>query len=151
MSKALELIRLLIKGANEYEKETGNKNPTVYLSRNNLLVIEKSLNRLESIDNAEPSEALELVGYLQDHHLNAIPYYDWLNDIEKYILKAQKEHKALEILKKLFRNPDGYSMLALVNCEYPDTSFRIESTDDSWIHTKISKEEFDILKEVLGE
>ena len=90
-----------------------------------------------------------MVGYLKDHHLNAIPYYDWLNDIEKYILKAQKEHKALEILKKLFRNPDGYSMLALVNCEYPDTSFRIESTDDSWIHTEISKEEFDILKEVL--
>ena len=59
MSKELELIRLLIKGANEYEKETGNKNPTVYLSRNNLLVIEQALHRLESIDNANPSEALE--------------------------------------------------------------------------------------------
>ena len=43
MSKALELIRTLIDGANEYEKKTGNKNPTVYLSKNNLLVIEKSL------------------------------------------------------------------------------------------------------------
>ena len=43
MSKELDLVRLLINGANEYEKETGNKNPTVYLSRNNLLVIEKAL------------------------------------------------------------------------------------------------------------
>jgi len=87
---------------------------------------------------------------------------DNIAEVEKALLKAQeqkkyldelklveKKLKALEILKKLFRNPDGYSMLALVNCEYPDTSFRIESTDDSWIHTEISKEEFDILKEVL--
>ena len=58
MSKELELIRTLIDGANEYEKKTGNTNPTVYLSRNNLLVIEQAL------------------------------------------LKAQKEHKALEILKR---------------------------------------------------
>ena len=43
MSKALELIRTLIDGANEYEKKTGNTNPTVYLSRNNLLVIEQAL------------------------------------------------------------------------------------------------------------
>ena len=39
MSKALELIRVLIDGANEYEKKTGDTNPTVYLSKNNLLVI----------------------------------------------------------------------------------------------------------------
>lgn len=43
MSKELELIRTLIDGANEYEKKTGNTNPTVYLSRNNLLVIEQAL------------------------------------------------------------------------------------------------------------
>ena len=43
MSKALELIRTLIDGANEYEKKTGNTNPTVYLSKNNLLVIEQAL------------------------------------------------------------------------------------------------------------
>ncbi len=64
MSKALELIRTLIDGANEYEKKTGNTNPTVYLSRNNLLVIEQALQRLESIDNAEPSEALECLDKL---------------------------------------------------------------------------------------
>ena len=43
MSKALELIRTLIDGANEYEKKTGNTNPTVYLSKNNLLIIEQAL------------------------------------------------------------------------------------------------------------
>ena len=187
MSKTLELIRTLIDGANEYEKKTGNTNPTVYLSKNNLLIIEKALQRLESIDNAEPSEALECLEKLKGMEISSMPFSDEygtqevdLNDIRKVgsqlntdfreytatikqaLLKAQepkkyldelklveKKLKAFEILKKLFRNPDGYSMLALVNCEYPDTSFRIESTDDSWIHTEISKEEFDILKEVL--
>ena len=60
MSKELELIRTLIDGANEYEKKTGNTNPTVYLSRNNLLVIEQAL------------------------------------------IKAEKEHRAFEIIKKNF-------------------------------------------------
>jgi len=78
MSKELELIRLLIKGANEYEKETGNKNPTVYLSRNNLLVIEQALKRLESIDNAEPSEALEEL-------IDMIEYFTRLDYVEPIV------------------------------------------------------------------
>jgi len=94
MSKALELIRLLIKGANEYEKETGNKNPTVYLSRNNLLVIEKSLHRLESIDNAEPSEALECLEELRSN-LGVI-YNNTLDNIEQALLKAETPKKYLK-------------------------------------------------------
>ena len=61
----------------------------------------------------------------------------------------EKELMAFQILKKLFHNPDGCSMLALVDWEYPDIAFRIESTDDSWIHTDISKEDFELLKECL--
>jgi len=108
MSKELELIRLLINGANEYEKETGNKNPTVYLSRNNLLVIEQSLQRLESIDNAEPSEALEClediyrngvfiskVSFREQHPTNISPETNksisvQCNTIKQSLLKAQE-------------------------------------------------------------
>ena len=54
MSKALELIRTLIDGANEYEKKTGNTNPTVYLSKNNLLIIEKALLKVQ-----EPKQYLK--------------------------------------------------------------------------------------------
>lgn len=75
--------------------------------------------------------------------------YDFYENELQTLESIEKSLKALEVLKKLFRNPDGCSMLALVDWEYPDTSFRIESTDDSWIHTEISKEEFDLLKEVL--
>ena len=71
MSKALELIRTLIDGANEYEKKTGNKNPTVYLSKNNLLVIEKALLKAQ-----EPKQ-----------------YVDELKLVEKKL-------KALEIIKE---------------------------------------------------
>ena len=94
MSKELELIRLLIKGANEYEKETGNKNPTVYLSRNNLLVIEQALNRLESIDNAEPSEALECLEELRSN-LGVI-YNNTLATIKQALLKSQEQKQYLK-------------------------------------------------------
>ena len=90
MSKTLELIRTLIDGANEYEKKTGNTNPTVYLSKNNLLIIEKALQRLESIDNAEPSEALECLEKLKGMEISSMPFSDEygtqevdLNDIRK--------------------------------------------------------------------
>ena len=59
MSKALELIRTLIDGANEYEKKTGNTNPTVYLSRNNLLVIEQAL--LKAQEQKQYVDELKLV------------------------------------------------------------------------------------------
>ncbi len=67
-------------------------------------VVEQELQRLESIENAKPSVALELVGCLKDHHLNAIPYYDWLNDIEKYILKAKEQEELFDYLIKFIKN-----------------------------------------------
>ena len=88
MSKELELIRLLIKGANEYEKETGNKNPTVYLSRNNLLVIEQALKRLEAIDNANPSEAWKIVYNNFDYLISDVGIE---NDDVNICLKTIKE------------------------------------------------------------
>lgn len=57
----------MINGANEYEKKTGDKNPPVYFSKDNLLIIEQALQRLEAIDNSNPSEALievdKILGY----------------------------------------------------------------------------------------
>lgn len=45
----LEIVSVMINGANKYEKETGVKNPPVYFSKSNLLVIEKELKALEII------------------------------------------------------------------------------------------------------
>lgn len=82
----------------DYDKDTFIKKTYEYLHNYNVdfrnkLKLEQALHRLEHIENANPSKALELVGYLKDYHLNAIPYYDWLNEIEKYILKAQEQEK----------------------------------------------------------
>ena len=79
MSKALELIRTLIDGANEYEKKTGNTNPTVYLSKNNLLIIQRALKRLESIDNANPSEALECL----EKVYSRLPQWDLSRNVDQ--------------------------------------------------------------------
>ena len=103
-------------------------------------VIEQALQRLESIDNANPSTALELVGYLKDYHLNAIPYYDWLNDIEKYILKAQKEHKALEIIKGKEVNMQVFNQ-----CEDAETYNKVYIKQKD---RQLTGEEFETLKEV---
>ncbi len=104
-------------------------------------LVDNALERLEQIDNADPSVALELVGYLQDHHLNAIPYYDWLNDIEKYILKAQKEHKALEVIKEII-DFDLTEIGGRKVCIY-------SGNDGDDVVKMVSEERFNILKEVL--
>ena len=76
MSKELELIRTLIDGANEYEKKTGNTNPTVYLSKNNLLVIEKALLKAQEPKHYLKWEDLEFKKKQQvmDVLLNGKPY-----------------------------------------------------------------------------
>lgn len=101
MNKALEMVRTMINGANEYEKKTGDKNPPVYFSKDNLLIIEEALHRLESIDNANPSEALELVDKMANYIL-LDEEYGFIDEKEKqaiikdrdtiknYILKAQE-------------------------------------------------------------
>ncbi len=90
MSKELEMVRTMINGANEYEKKTGDKNPPVYFSKNNLLIIETALQRLEAIDNANPSEALECLEKLKGMEISSMPFSDEygtqevdLNDIRK--------------------------------------------------------------------
>ena len=155
MSKALELIRTLIDGANEYEKKTGNTNPTVYLSRNNLLIIEKALKRLKSIDNSNPSEALECLerigaeklarGELIRNDDKVEPYF---NTIKQALLKAQKEHKALEIIKE-----KNVAVAMLKSCgtveRYNTIAFDEERSKDKNYARKLTEEEFNLLKEVL--
>lgn len=109
--EALELISTLIDGANEYEKKTGNTNPTVYLSRNNLLVIKQAL------------------------------------------LKAQKDRKALEIIKEKRVNVGTFIHLTKIlkkdyeQCKALNNTFgaNICETEKEFL----TKEEFNLLKEVL--
>lgn len=84
-----------------YDENQFIKKTYEYLHKYNVdaksqLELKKALQRLESIDNAKPSEALELLGLLNDYFLNMIPYQDWVNTIKNYILKAQEPKKYLK-------------------------------------------------------
>ena len=90
MSKELDYLDNLL----EYK-------PLTLCERMVIESIKEKIQRLESIDNANAIDALELVGYLKDLHMNAVPYYDWLNEIEQYILKAQEQEKDKVFLKNI--------------------------------------------------
>lgn len=71
-------------------------------------VIEQALKRLESIDNANPSEALRNLECLKSHisardmlgETNKKIALDICNDVEQALLKAQENEKVLKIIKE---------------------------------------------------
>ena len=120
-------------------------------------IIENALNRLEAIDNSNPSEALEelnridcnITYLLSDCDINeeVRMCLNSLRDNKSYeiikqaLLKAQKEHKALEILKKII-DFDLVEIGRRKVCIYSDN-------DDNDVVKMISEEEFNALEEVL--
>ena len=123
-------------------------------------IVKQALQRLESIDNAEPSEALktlEVLNKIISPLLEPVlaEYKDDLGDkitanyfaLKQSLLKAEKELKALEIIKKksvwvgrlksLFRKyNNNLDVLRFYNA-------------NMWVDYQITKEEFNLLKEVL--
>ncbi len=117
-------------------------------------VIEEALQRLESIDNSNPSEALEDLENMVDTFLvenknkiefNKVNNYDCelleerRKDLESYkqaLLKAQEQAKVLEIIKK--KNVNITSLKAYDLEEY-----------NMVYENKLTQEEFDLLKEIL--
>ena len=142
MSKELEEIKTL-RGFNRVEL---NNDENVNKS---LDIIEQALQRLESIDNAEPSEALELLGFMGNFIIPTALGNKHLKDfcdkefaiIKQALLKAQKEHKALEIIKE--KNVD------IRWIEVCDTVKDYNKGRDEHLNYELTKEEFNLLKEVL--
>ena len=116
--------------------------------------VEEALKRLEAIDNAEPSEALNDLEFickiLNEKRIDV----KWLfkkdyNTIKQALLQGQKEHRALEIIKEkrvvcdLFWNDfvdNGFGYHY-----YLEKWYKFQSTDNK----KLTEEEFNLLKEVL--
>lgn len=122
--------------------------------------VESELRRLEAIDNTKPSEAMECLDYIENklkglryecertnnHRCDDlfIPTYNF-DTIKQALQQAEKEHKALEIIKK----------------RQIDVKDIIDTTDDFELYQAYcigngyaeeyicNKEEFDLLKEVL--
>ena len=105
MSKALEALEDIILYLNASEPKG--------LYCENIETIQQSLLELQSIKEAKPSEALECLEHIKKDDFNMIittypplPAYngvtkdEMFDKIEQSLLKAEKEHKELEIIKK---------------------------------------------------
>jgi len=112
-------------------------------------ILKQALQRLEAIDNANPSEALEEL-----KELHELAYGNektsWKIDdirmsshIKQALLKAQEQDKVLEILKPNLR--------LVGNC----LQARVPLVDeaDLWVFVKeiTNEEELDLLKKILGQ
>ena len=107
-------------------------------------IVKQALQRLEAIDNAKPSEALEcfdkLVKQIElDEDTDYLEIRNAHITVEQALLKAEKELNALEIIKEKL-----VDVFKLYNCktieEYNQSQYR---------DCMLTKEEFSLLKEVL--
>ena len=105
-------------------------------------------NRLESIDNANPSEALECVERIGAEKLargelirNDDKVEPYLNTIKQALIKAEKEHKALETIKE--------KCVDVFRINYYITSNRIIELEEYKRDRNLTEEELELLKEVL--
>lgn len=95
MSKGLKILKSRV-------MYKGNGYPYRDLSGRDYITVEKELERLEAIDNANPSEALEDFKLIKFKTINAgynYGYKVW-DKIEQVLLKAQEQEKENQELKE---------------------------------------------------
>lgn len=93
-----------------------------------LLTIKQALLRLEAIDNAKPSEALELAEWLEcdlqatndlvTRTINGYDYLDILETIKQALIKAEKEHNSLNLLMQELDCKDFAELRKYARCGY---------------------------------
>lgn len=111
--------------------------------------IEKALQRLEAIDNANPSEALEetLRDIAYDLENDDNPFlrdrYYGLLDVKQALLKSQEQEKVLEII--LEKNVDIGLLKRSENWLDYYTRFKHRTGKN----TELTEEEFELLKEII--
>ena len=108
-------------------------------------VIEQALQRLEAIDNANPSEALESLEEIRDFRYGKekllVCQTQMYTTIKQALLKAQEQEKVLEIIKE-----KGVDVSLIKKYDFVE-----DYNSAVWIagRPKLVKEEFNTLKEVL--
>ena len=121
---------------------------------NDYKLVDEALERLEQIDNAEPSEALECLEKLATHRIEyreafefgftkTMPFKSTIefNAIKQALLKAQIEHKALDIIKE--------KCVDVFRIKYYITSNKINELEEYKRDRNLADEELELLKEVL--
>lgn len=106
-------------------------------------IIKQALQRLEAIDNANPSEALEKLDKV-NNYLNDV--YDYkeikaerrkdIDSIKQALIKAQEQEKVLEIIKK----KNVMVFLLKVSKSIDEYNFHTSEKDE------LTQEEFELLK-----
>ena len=120
-------------------------------------LLKDELSKYKAIDNANPSEALECLDRLKNIALSdldsipaaAIPICEKYNNevmesyetLEQALLNAEKEHKALEIIKEKEVNMQVFNQ-----CEDVETYNKVYIKQKD---RQLTQEEFKLLKEVL--
>ena len=161
----------LERGILEFEKELEDDCNNEWLKRV-VAGMKKCYQRLKSIDNANPSEAmrcLEELGEIGTDDINNQDimlkddndFKDYYNTIKNYILKAQEQEKVLEILKS-----KKYIPLEQINPKFWDNEEDYDETVDYefylWLceeeceyvvkeEQKLTQEEFELLKRYYKE
>ena len=110
-------------------------------------IIEEGLQRLESIDNTKYSEALKCLDKLAkqielDEDTDYWEIRKSHKTVENSLIKAEKEHNALEIIKKKLG-------LELIEINRRKVLTYLKDDNDNWLIKMISEEEYNVLKDAL--
>lgn len=133
-----------------YDEATFIKKTYEYLHKYNVDLnskqeLEKALQRLEVIDNANPNEVLECFKRVWNDinaHNNFRQDFEDLTIIENYILKAQEQEKVLNII---FEKKVNAQLFIARN--YKDYTNYITREPQYISEVPFTQEEFDLLKE----
>lgn len=148
MSKELECLEKLGTHRIEYKEgfELGFTKTMPFKNTTEYKIIKQSLQRLEAIDNSNPSEALEdleQLAEMADKCWVSCDVHKWKNTIKQALLKAQVQEKVLEIILKKcvdidYLKNDCHFVLVLYNKIMEDSK-------------QLTQEEFELLKRWLNE
>lgn len=147
MNKESEALKEL-----KHWKETNNENGTVWLPLFAVEDIEKSLKRLEAINNANPSEALNQIDFMILDCVTTPLQHEALKTVEQALLKAQENEKVIKAIKKHFNIKLDEETELNGNVWGRLVSIQAKEDNGTWDTTATAnlvdyKEDFDLLRE----
>lgn len=113
-------------------------------------IIEKALQRLEAIDNADSNKALEKLDSM--YRLCTLQHYygpldNCYNTIKNYILNAQDKVKAFDLINE--KDVD----VKLLKWAYPSVeayNVKVRTEKDYWWRKELTQEEFEFIGRLVG-
>lgn len=143
LDELLETIDSMIETCAIYELHKCPKN-NIEISKKELLSIQRELQRLKLIENANASEELEcldrMLGYASLDENDFEKVSDDYNIIKQALIKSQEQEKVLKIIF------EKYVDLNLIDCDDEVEEYNRHFGKDR----QLTKEEFDLLKRYLS-